>query len=546
MSGLVHLLFNAASAAATVSRGLRPRLQPSARIANAMASLGGPEITVLGGGFGGLYTALRLSSLDWAGGPRPHVTLVDRSDRFCFSPMLYQLTTGTASAWEVAPRYEDLLAGTQIEFVRGEVSGIDEEESIVRIVAAPTGSNESAERLLPYDQCVLALGVCPQTEVVPGVTEHALTYQTVDDALELKRRLAEMRRAADGSALRISVVGGGYVGVELAANIARSLPAGEASISLIHRSGSLLPNAAEFSRNEAQRQLTDAGVDVMLDTAVSSVSPGALSLLPQRGPPQQQVPTAQGDSSAGSRRASASEYELPADLVVWTAGTRPAEVVSKLGLPFDASGRIDAEPTLRVSGRSNLYALGDAARVSARSGPVPPTAQAAMQQADYAAWNIRAAVREQPALAFRYTVRQRGFSYAPASLTPHSLQPIPPSRAPARLAMRCTGRVRRPFTPCAPCPHVPRPTRPGEIISLGRPQPRPRPQAPPTALRRPWGRCSPLARMPRALPPSAKSFSSTAASPLPPAASSTPHACPRRSRRPRWGSLGWWIWPLVR
>ena len=94
--------------------------------------LGGPEITVLGGGFGGLYTALRLVSLDWTGGPRPRVTLVDRDDRFAFSPMLYELATGTATTWEVAPRYEDLLAGTDVEFVRGEVRALDETERVVR------------------------------------------------------------------------------------------------------------------------------------------------------------------------------------------------------------------------------------------------------------------------------------------------------------------------------------------------------------------------------------------------------------------------------
>jgi NADPH-dependent 2,4-dienoyl-CoA reductase/sulfur reductase-like enzyme len=65
--------------------------------------LGAPDICVLGGGFGGLYTALRLSKLDWGDAPRPRVTLVDQQERFVFLPMLYEVATGAASCWEVTP-----------------------------------------------------------------------------------------------------------------------------------------------------------------------------------------------------------------------------------------------------------------------------------------------------------------------------------------------------------------------------------------------------------------------------------------------------------
>ena len=54
------------------------------------------------------------------------MTLVDRSDRFVFLPMLYEVTTGQASCWEVAPRFEELLAGSGVEFVQGTVAGLAE------------------------------------------------------------------------------------------------------------------------------------------------------------------------------------------------------------------------------------------------------------------------------------------------------------------------------------------------------------------------------------------------------------------------------------
>ena len=96
-----RVLFNLASA--LMRAPLRPRLPAHMTISEETLALDAPDIAILGGGFGGLYTALRLSTLDWGGGPKPRVTLVDRSDRFVFLPMLYEVTTGQASCWEVAP-----------------------------------------------------------------------------------------------------------------------------------------------------------------------------------------------------------------------------------------------------------------------------------------------------------------------------------------------------------------------------------------------------------------------------------------------------------
>ena len=134
------VLLNAVASAAL-------RVRPSPRMS--MGSLGGPEIAVLGGGFGGLYTALRLRSLDWSGGAPPRVTLVDRSARFAFSPMLYELAVGTATCWEVGPLYEELLEGTGIDFVRAEVVGLDEARRVVRLEEAREASSASKERQLP-------------------------------------------------------------------------------------------------------------------------------------------------------------------------------------------------------------------------------------------------------------------------------------------------------------------------------------------------------------------------------------------------------------
>ena len=219
----IRSLLNIATAAAVASPRLFPRRFNPPKMAD--AGLGGPEVTILGGGFGGLYTALRLSSLDWAGGPRPRVTLVDRNDRFAFSPMLYELATGTATDWEVAPLYEELLAGTDVEFVRGEVRGLDEDERIVRVMPPAAGGGASdAERLLPYDQCIVALGAQPTYSGVPGAAEHAQPFYSAADAMAVKSKLQELRESTERSVLRVCVVGGGYIGAELAANMCAQSP----------------------------------------------------------------------------------------------------------------------------------------------------------------------------------------------------------------------------------------------------------------------------------------------------------------------------------
>lgn len=343
--------------------------------------LGAPDICVLGGGFGGVYTALGLSKLDWGDSPRPRITLVDQQDRFVFLPMLYEVTTGTASCWEVAPQFEEVLAGSGIEFVQGTVAGLDTESRLVRV----TGATPGEERSLPYDACVLALGAEAKPNSVPGAAEHARRFYTLDDALALRRELQALRAQRRSGMVRVAVVGSGYVGTELSANLASWLGPNELMVTLVGSSDSIVHDGLPFSRGVAKEELDARGIELVLDTKVSQVDAAGLTLQPA------------GD---------ASPYRLEADLVVWTAGTRPAAVACDASLPVAEDGRLAIEPTLAVRGSPRLFALGDMAACADGPGGVarsPSTAQAAMQQADYAAWNVRAALRgDEALLPYRY------------------------------------------------------------------------------------------------------------------------------------------------
>ena len=195
---------------------------------------GPPRVVVIGGGFGGLYTALKLDALDgWKDGLRPRVTLVDRAERFVFKPLLYELVNETMKEWEVCPTFEDLLAPTDIAFHRGDVASVrpDAGDDAGGVVRLADGTH------LAYDYLVVGAGTVSSVESVPGAKDHAVPLSTLEDA----QRLAGALRDAETKRLRsdsnpatyepsFAVVGGGLSGVELAGVVAERMRAAEGKL----------------------------------------------------------------------------------------------------------------------------------------------------------------------------------------------------------------------------------------------------------------------------------------------------------------------------
>jgi len=327
------------------------------------------RICILGGGFGGLYTALRLSQLPWEKAQRPEIILVDQNDRFVFSPLLYELLTGELQTWEIAPPYEELLANTGVRFTQAAVAGINVDEKRVHLQDGPEFS---------YERLVLALGGETPLDMAPGVAEYAIPFRTITDAYRLEERLRILEES-NKDKIRIAIVGAGYSGVELACKLAERL--GERGrLRLIELSDLILRTSPDFNRETAHKALDDRDVWIDLETAVESIDPDTISLL-YKG----QVDT------------------IPVDLVLWTVGTRVAPVVRSLPLKQNQRGQLATTPTLQVVDHPDIFALGDLADCRDAEGQqVPSTAQAAFQQADYAAWNIWASLTGRPLLPFRY------------------------------------------------------------------------------------------------------------------------------------------------
>ena len=327
------------------------------------------KICILGGGFGGLYTALRLSQLPWDSTPKPEIILVDQSDRFVFSPLLYELLTRELQTWEIAPPYSELLQGTGIQFHQAAVSTIDINKQTVQL-------QDKSE--LNYDRLVLALGGETPLDLVPGAATHAYPFRTITDAYKLEERL-RILEAANPEKIRVAIVGAGYSGVELACKLADRI--GEKGrFRLIELSDQILRTSPEFNREAAKKALDSKGVFIDLETKVAAIDQNSISLEYKN-----QVDT------------------IPVDLVIWTVGTKVSPVVTALPLKHNQRGQITTTAQLQAIEHPEIFALGDLADcLDADGKQVPATAQVAFQQADYTAWNIWATITNRPLLPFRY------------------------------------------------------------------------------------------------------------------------------------------------
>lgn len=327
------------------------------------------RICILGGGFGGLYTALRLSQLPWQKSEQPEIVLVDQNDHFLFLPLLYELLTNELQTWEIAPAFEDLLKDTKVQFCQGVVSEIEIDSKQVKL---------EDNTVIFYDYLILALGGETPLDLVPGAKDYAIPFRTITDAYRLEEQLRRLE-TLEQDKVRIAIVGGGYSGVELACKLADRLGT-KGRIRIVEQSEEILKNSPEFNRESAKNALSNRQVWLDLETKVESIAADEISL-EYRG----KIDT------------------IPVDLVLWTVGTQVCPVVRSLPLKHNRRGQIVTTSTLQVIDHPEIFALGDLAESQDADGQkIPTTAQAAFQQADYTGWNLWALLTRRPLLPFRY------------------------------------------------------------------------------------------------------------------------------------------------
>ena len=412
-----------------------------------------PHIVILGGGFGGINTALTLPTLPWSSDYSssmslpPKITLIDKSERFVFLPLLYELCVEDASLDEVAPTFTSLLddgataggataggiesvlsiipelagalagfvipqtitdqflgkkdtndddTNAALSFIQAKVEGIDVNNQQVVITKYSSDDDADGIEYIDYDALVIATGSEISLDSIPGASEYALPFYTVEQALELKRRLAVLDTHLkystgnnNDSPINIVVVGGGYGGVELALNLVDRFGGAKntnnVNVSLVHRGKQVLEYATEHNRRMGIDRLASAGVKVMTTTSVVEILPpethnGKDMSLVQQNQCIVQLSNAEGDEVTS----------LPTTLLLWTAGATPTSDrnmgIRNSILPRDSMGRILTSSTLNVPEYPNVFAIGDCSRPT--KVPYPGTAQVAIQQATVASWNV--------------------------------------------------------------------------------------------------------------------------------------------------------------
>jgi len=329
---------------------------------------------IVGGGFGGLYTALALSERP----DHPPVLLIEPNGQFLFLPLLYELLSGELRGWEVAPRYDRLLAGRGIAHLQDRVERIEADRRQLHTRGGQT---------IAYRRLVIASGASTTTYGVPGAERHCLGFRSLADVERLQQLLRSLIHS-QRPLQRLVVVGAGPTGVELACKLA-DLTAGSAVIELIEQGPQLLPRCRAFNREQAELALRRRDVRLRCGTAVVAVETDGLRL--------------RRSEAAGSAQTGALQEEhLAAAGVIWTAGLAFQPPLITPPARQDASGRLRCDSSLQLQGRREIFVIGDLAAVDSETGPLPSTAQVAFQQAPLLAANLQRSLAGEPLQPFHW------------------------------------------------------------------------------------------------------------------------------------------------
>ncbi len=324
------------------------------------------HVVIVGGGWGGLFTALDLGSAH-------DVTLISDSEQFLFTPMLYEYLSGEVEEWHIAPTYKELL-DNNVNIVHDDVISVDLEAQTVALKSRSEG--------LSYDVLVLAAGGVSNFAGVAGAEEHSIPFRKIANADELRQRMVDAldRVAPDlppqdtQRALTFAVVGAGASGVELSTKMAdllrdafqRRALRGEPRVLVLEMGDQVVPGMGDDIRKFVEEALRESHVEVHTLTRVVRVTEKTL-VFEHNG----------------------SQTEIDTAAVVWVGGVRVSPLVESLKVDKDNRGLILVRPTLQIPSHPNAFALGDVAFYQDAAPTLAGTAQLALQQAGLVAKNLK-------------------------------------------------------------------------------------------------------------------------------------------------------------
>ena len=339
------------------------------------------RIVILGGGFAGLYTARGLKGVD------AEITVVDRHNYHLFQPLLYQVAMAALNPSDIAAPIRGILRKQKnVRVILGEATNVDVNAKRVDLA---DGSS------LAYDLLVIATGAAHSYFGHPEWERFAPGLKTIDDALEIRRRVLLAFEAAERESdperqktwLTFVVIGAGPTGVELAGALSeiarqtmvrdfRNIQPENARVILLEGKERVLPPYPPELSEKARKQLEDLGVEVITNAVVTDMNADAVHV---------------------------GERVIPTHTILWGAGVQASPLARSLGVPLDRAGRVLVEPDLTIPGHSDVFVLGDLAAARQHDGSfVPGVAPAAIQAGQHTAMNLERAVAGQPLRAFKY------------------------------------------------------------------------------------------------------------------------------------------------
>jgi NADH dehydrogenase len=333
------------------------------------------RVVIIGGGFGGLYAAKGLAKTP------VRITLVDRRNYHLFQPLLYQVATAALNPSDIAAPIRSVLRKQRnVSVIMGDATAIDLDRKIVRM----------ADGELAYDILIIATGATHSYFGHPEWEENAPGLKSIDDALEIRRRVLRAFEAAEReddparqeALLNFVIIGAGPTGVELAGALSeiarqsmlrdfRRINPSSARVILIEGKDRVLPTYPRDLSDKAAAQLRGLGVEVMTNAIVARVNDHEVCI---------------GETTIATRT------------VLWAAGVQASPLAQRLGVPLDRAGRVLVEPDLSVPGHGDVFVIGDLAAVP----DVPGVAPAAIQEGTHTAKNIERIIDGQPTIPFRY------------------------------------------------------------------------------------------------------------------------------------------------
>jgi NADH dehydrogenase len=342
-------------------------------------------VVIVGGGFAGVYTARAIERLLPADQP---IVLFGLENHVVFTPLLGNVVGSSINPMHVVWPVRQMLK--RVNCRTAAVTDIDLKKQEVHYLTAAR-----LPACVHYSHLVLACGNVVKLDIVPGMSAHAWPLKTMGDALVLRNHLIGLLEKAQvepdparrKQLLSVVVIGGGFSGVEVAGEIADLLHASckyysdvcpaDIHVALLHRGERILPELPESLGEFARTKMLARGIDVRVKTEAAAVTERSVILKDGR--------------------------EMEAATVVCTIGSTANPLLAASGLKMEKN-RLKVGGDFRCEGQTNVWALGDCAAVpNAFDNQVsPPTAQFAVRQARWLAWNVRNLQRGKPLTPFYF------------------------------------------------------------------------------------------------------------------------------------------------